>query len=111
MGLTNFQVAQRFVQGRAGKSKSMSTDGTTLYSYSTGIAKRMRNGEIVVNTTKYSRTTGSKHYPALRSAISHENIKNVSYTGGKDYGYDYRDFDDDDFTQDNDDKFKKHLKK
>lgn len=109
MTSTNLDVAKSFVSGKSLKNKSMSTDGTTLYSYRTAIAKRMKNGEIVVNTSKYSRTTSSKHMPALRSALS--NVRNVSYTGDKDFNYEYQDFSDDDFRKDNDSVFKKHLRK
>jgi hypothetical protein len=116
MTLTNKQVAQRFLQGKTAHNRSMSTDGKTLYSYQTGIAKRFKNGEVVVNTTRYSATTSGKHHPALRSALASEGVKNVSYTGNKysshwtGRGYDYEDFDDTDFTQDNDDKYRKHLR-
>ena len=113
---TNLDVAKSFVSGKSLKNKSMSTDGTTIYSYGTAIAKRMKNGEIVVNNTSYSRTTSSKHMPALRSALRDE--RKVSYTGNKykkdsytGYGYNFDDFSDDDFAKDNDSLYKKHLKK
>lgn len=101
--VNNYDVARAFVSGRRASGSNFMTDGTTLYSYNTAIAKRMPNGEIIINNTKYSRTT-SKHLGYLKRSIPAGS--NVSYTGGKGYNYEFRDFE-----NDNDDVFKKHLRK
>lgn len=99
--MNNNDVARNFTRGLKGSSGSMMSDGTTLYSYNTAIAKRMPNGEIVINNTKYSKTT-STHVSLLKRNIP--STQPVAYTGDKDRGYEFRDFD-------NDTAFKKHLSK
>jgi hypothetical protein len=47
----------------AGKSKSfpsISTDGTTIYSYATALLTREADGRHIYNDTKYSRTTSTQ---------------------------------------------------
>lgn len=57
--MTNIEVAQAFALGRQGRSLNMSTDGHKLYSYNT-VIMQWSNGMVVVNETKYSRTTSKQ---------------------------------------------------
>ena len=70
--MTNFGVCKAFVNGNNGGvyslNMSISHDGKRLYSYSTCIAERVSDDEIIVNTTKYSSST-SRHQYYLRDAM------------------------------------------
>lgn len=59
--MRNQDVIKMFANGCTksvkANSVSISTDGNTLYSYSTAIAQRLPNGKYIVNETKYSVTT------------------------------------------------------
>lgn len=104
--MNNFDVARAFVRGSRATGSNFTTDGTTLYSYNTAIAKRMKDGSIVVNKTKYSRTT-NKQLGYLYRSIP-ENVK-VTEVDNKGYNYEFEDVND--FTQDNDDVMRKHLRR
>jgi hypothetical protein len=59
------RVIGDFMAGRSQIEKSCSTDGQTVYSYSTAIAARTDDGRIILNGTKYSPTT-SRQQAAFR---------------------------------------------
>lgn len=48
---------------------NLSSTGSCLFSYSTCIAEWCKDGEIIINTTKYSTTT-SQHQNLLRRRVS-----------------------------------------
>lgn len=66
--LSNSNVINAFVMGRSAKNRNLYTDGKVLINYSTAIAQRLSNGNVVYNATKYSITT-SKIQSWTRSAI------------------------------------------
>lgn len=68
--LSNSKVIAAFAQGRSAKNRNLYTDGKVLINYSTAIAQRLSNGNVVYNATKYSITT-SKIQSWTRSAIGH----------------------------------------
>lgn len=64
--MTNEQVKSAFRRQLKGRSKNMSTDGTSLWSYMWWEIARWVDGEIIVrNGTSYSMTTASKHRPGV----------------------------------------------
>ncbi len=71
--LTNREVCVRFWQSKEGHNRSISSTGDKLFSYSTCILQR-RDGKVVGNVTKYSRTT-SKHQSLAR-------VRSVDYVVG-----------------------------
>lgn len=69
---TNKGVVECFIARLSAKSRSMSTDGETLFSYATPIARWC--GEFVlINPLYYSQTT-SQHQSLIRS-FTHEDIQ------------------------------------
>lgn len=73
--MKNSDICKVFVNGTKNNAKTLSMrinyDGSKLFSYNTCIAQKLSNGAIIVNNTKYSRTT-SKHQSYLRRAIPTE---------------------------------------
>jgi hypothetical protein len=69
-GFSNSEVKLLWEQGKEASScnGNLWTDGETLYSYSTPIALRCRNG-VLVNTHFYSNTTATKHRPYVEGAV------------------------------------------
>lgn len=61
--MTNIQVIQSFISKRIGNSLHLYSDCRRLLSYNTCIAEYY-NGSLIVNNTKYSRTT-SRHRSIL----------------------------------------------
>lgn len=55
----NEKVAGAFLDKRSAKGASISTDGATLWSYTTRIAK-WDGARVVLNAQKYSRTTSQQ---------------------------------------------------
>ena len=55
----NEKVAGAFLDKRSAKGASISTDGATLWSYSTRIAK-WDGGRVIMDARKYSRTTSTQ---------------------------------------------------
>lgn len=55
----NEKVAGAFLDKRSAKGASISTDGATLWSYNTRIAK-WDGGRVILNARKYSRTTSTQ---------------------------------------------------
>jgi hypothetical protein len=80
----NEDVAKAFIDGRSERTANYHTDGRTLYSYNTAIARRGRDGTITINNTKYSSTT-SKQLGYLKRIIPKN--QQIQYTGGKDRDY------------------------
>lgn len=66
--MTNIQVIQSFISKRIGNSLHLYSDGRRLLSYNTCIAEYY-NGSLIVNNTKYSRTT-SRHKSTLLEVMS-----------------------------------------
>ena len=60
MTKSNGTVAQCFVAGRVASSGHLHTDGRNLDSYSTAIAYRIENGQILLNSDRFSMST-SRH--------------------------------------------------
>ena len=58
--MSNEQVIKNFVNGKSGKSLSMTSTGDKLYSYYTIIAQRTAEGKVLMNSTKYSVTTSKQ---------------------------------------------------
>ncbi len=71
--LNRWQVAERFWQGKPGKSVSMTSTGDKLYSYNTVIAQRLKNGEVVFDATHFSPSTG-RHQTATTEAGKPDHI-------------------------------------
>lgn len=71
--MKNADLCSEFVAGTAagkeGNSMYVSYDGKRLYSYSTIIAQKLRNGVILVNDTHYS-VTSCRHQSHLRTAVA-----------------------------------------
>lgn len=86
--MKNEDVAQAFIEGKAGHTANYHTDGKVLYSYNTAVARRGSDGTITINNTKYSSTT-SKQLGYLKRIIP-KGTK-VQYTGGKDRDYRFED--------------------
>jgi hypothetical protein len=72
---------------RAGKAlrpaQSVWTDGTTIFSYGTALLTRRADGMLVMNLTKYSRTT-TVHQNGLKYALLGEDFDSVT---GAPFGY------------------------
>lgn len=98
--VNNYDVARAFIDGRRATGSNFMSTGDTLYSYNTAIAHRTRDGKIIINKTKYSQTTSKQLGYLTRSIPS---TVEVEYVDDKGYGYD--------FTDDNDDVYKKHFKR
>lgn len=75
--MTNNQVVWAFINGRHGHSLNMSTDGVRLWSYSTVVAQRTKDG-VIFNATKYSRTT-SKQVSGLKGNCDFNTKKPVPF--------------------------------
>lgn len=76
---TNQDVVKSFLNGKIAKSLSMTSTGDKLYSYNTIIAQ-WHNNELIVNKTKYSRTTSVHHQSKLFNEV--RSYTNVVYVGG-----------------------------
>jgi hypothetical protein len=57
--ISNVEVINIFISGKTAHNKSMSTDGTKLFSYATCIAQKTSDG-ILLNVCKYSTTTSKQ---------------------------------------------------
>ena len=67
---TNQQVIQKFSKGEPCNGANLWSTGQRLYSYQTCIAQWETTGKkLIVNKTKYSRTTSGKHQSPLFNAI------------------------------------------
>ena len=86
------KVVDNFIKGEGAKTgnNTLSTNGKELKSYNTVIATRQENGVVLVNNTKYSRTTSSQQ-SILMQELAKSNTK-YEVTGGKDRGYQGEDF-------------------
>jgi hypothetical protein len=98
--MNNFDVARAFINGKQASTKNFMSTGNVLYSYSTAIAKRYPDGSIIINKKNYCNTTNN-HLELLRRSIPEHTY--VSYVAEKDRGYD--------FNKDNDNMFKKKLRR
>ena len=66
--MTNQEVAEAFARQKSGRSEHMRTDGISLWSYETEVARWLVNGEVVWATTlKYSVSTSTHINRALRA--------------------------------------------
>ena len=75
--MNNDDVAQRWASGKAGRSGNMSTNGTTLLSYSTTIGHRHEVGGrtlFLLSSTQTSTTTKTKHLPPANRAARYDAI-------------------------------------
>jgi hypothetical protein len=65
--MTNQEVKNAFHRHVSARSSNgnLSTDGQTLYSYSTPIAAHVENGLTLITPYSYSMTTASKHKPGI----------------------------------------------
>lgn len=81
---TNLQVIQKFLNKEGANSLNMTSTGRKLFSYNTIIAEWAGPGfsVLVVNKTKYSRTTSSKHQGPLYREIEKSNVAVVVECGG-----------------------------
>lgn len=67
---TNQQVIQKFSKGEKCLGANLWSTGAKLYSYQTCIAQwSVMGSRMIVNKTKYSRTTSSKHQGPLRNML------------------------------------------
>ena len=67
---TNQQVINSFMKGRQCRGANLWSTGAKLYSYQTCIAQwDVIGSRMIVNKTKYSRTTSNKHQGPLRSML------------------------------------------
>ena len=56
--MKNIDVIKKFIGGEVkGETTNLYIQGDNLINYSTIIAKRTSNGQFLLNTTKYSRST------------------------------------------------------
>lgn len=83
-------VITAFLNGEQKKGSRMHTDGNILYSYDTAIAMKEPDGTVIINNTKYSRTT-QKQVAQLETQLRDRGTKRA-YTGGKDFYYGFQDF-------------------
>ena len=69
--MTNAEVVREFLRGRQAKSSTgnLWTTGDRLFSYRTCIAQRLSDVVIIVNDTRYSATTSTKHQSPLRNQL------------------------------------------
>lgn len=65
----NNEIIKSFINGISASNRNLRTDGNKLINYYTTIAQRNENGEIIVNSTKYSVST-SKIQSYLRYELS-----------------------------------------
>lgn len=70
---TNLSVIKAFVNNETASTTNLHTTGDKLVSYATTIAQRDQEGNIVLNTTKYSSTT-SKMLTYLKRELDKYNI-------------------------------------
>lgn len=82
--MKNKDLCFAFVAGTAASLNAnnmfVSIDGKKLYSYGTVIAQRLRNGVILINSTRYSVTSNRHQYylmAAARASKTRENKKTV----------------------------------
>lgn len=67
---TNQQVITSFMKGQGCLGANLWCTSTALYSYRTCIAKwKVVGKKLIINRTKYSRTTSCKHQSPLFNAI------------------------------------------
>lgn len=80
--MRNEEIIEAFLNKKRATNStgSLSSTGSCLYSYATCIAEYNRDGDIVVNNTRYSTTT-SHHQTLLKRRIHSDNI-----VSGKDRG-------------------------
>lgn len=83
-------VITAFLNGEEKKGLRMHTDGNILYSYDTAIAMKEADGTVIINNTKYSRTT-QKQVAQLETQVKDRGIPRA-YTGEKDFEYGFQDF-------------------
>lgn len=62
--------------GLTANNLSISYDGSRLFSYNTVIAQRLKNGVVLVNTTRYSPTTSRHQGDAFRALYCHATREN-----------------------------------
>ncbi len=55
--MSNIYTIEQFKKGKPCKSKSVTSTGDKLFSYSTIICQRLEDGTTIGNITKYSPTT------------------------------------------------------
>lgn len=55
--MKNRDVIAAFIQGRPAHTANLESVGDRLINYNTVLAQRLPNGEIIVNSTKYSVST------------------------------------------------------
>ncbi len=76
--MTNLEVARRWAAGKSGNGGNMSTNGTTLLSYSTTIGRRHDTGGrtlfLLVPSDGFSMTTKTKHLGPARTASKYESV-------------------------------------
>lgn len=68
--MTNAQVAEAFVLGRAARTTHLWTDGDIIRSYATTIAQR-RGDKVFMLKRKFSQTTAKQKGLIAREAVSH----------------------------------------
>ena len=64
-----FKVFQAWKEGKRKASGAISTDGRTVYSYSTAIATVDDDGVVILNADKYSKTT-TVHQNGIRYGVT-----------------------------------------
>lgn len=84
MAKANEQIAHLWAHGQAAQGGNMSTDGRSLFSYSTVIATRIE-GVVFMTSNNMSPTTASKHLPAARRAVSYNYFLSPAFSYGNGY--------------------------
>lgn len=87
---TNKQVINSFMKGQACMGVNLWCTSTHLYSYQTCIAQwDVIGSRMIVNKTKYSRTTSSKHQSPLLNAIWGQQDLDIIEVKGCPWGVDF----------------------
>jgi len=80
---TNEQVINSFLNGRPAKAGSLSTDGTSLYSYRLEIARHYGGKPMVWDYTAtggaFQSTTTSQHVGLIKRQVPTENVMLVEF--------------------------------
>lgn len=77
---TNLEVCYAFAEGKAARCLNMHSTGDRLFSYGTCIAE-CKDGKLILNLTKYSRSTTRQQSYMLAACIGlegdHEIVRDV----------------------------------
>lgn len=74
----NDAVVKAFLDGGRAHGRSLMTNGMSLYSYGTEIARRLINGQVMEVLRSRSTVTTEKHRGMLRRAAERRRIEVIS---------------------------------